>query len=65
MIRAAIADYIRAKAEKLRHRHDWQKKDSMEVWEDNQPRLPSDLPVKVVQVYCCRGCGEFRKVTLP
>lgn len=62
MIRAAIADYIRAKAEKLRHRHDWKELKAEEIYD---PYSFSTQPISHEYLYCCRGCGEFRKVTLP
>ena len=61
VIRAAIADYIRAKAEKLRHRHDWKEIRSTSVYS----HYSKDVPKAYEYLYCCRGCGEFRKVTLP
>lgn len=61
MIREAIANYINAKAEKLRHTHKWE----IESRTNDLSEDKGGLPTRIVLLYYCRECGEHKKITLP
>lgn len=61
MIRQAIANWINAKTEKLRHCHEWKQVDTATTY---KPAPAEMRPQSRTVLYVC-SCGAFTKTTLP